>query len=134
MDADMSTPIARVHPRPMKRARRGAPDRRGREVPVVPHKPHRVKSAALARHLVAEHGYTSEVLTGASALYVSTIHSVDHQRMSDDPSGTVPELTGSAERLFTSALATAEELVVLDPGLVKQVTARWVEALHALAR
>lgn len=103
-------------------------------MPVVPHKPHPVENAAIPWHLVAEHGYTSEALTGASALYVSTIHSVEHQRMSADPSGTVPELTGSAERLFTSALATAEELVVLDPGLVKQVTARWVEALNALAR
>lgn len=118
----------------MKRSSRGAPGGRVRETPVVPHRPHPIESAAIPSHLVAEHGYTSEVLTGASALYVSTIHSVDHQRMSDDPHGTVPELTGSAERLFTSALATAEELVVLDPGLVRQVTARWVEALNALAR
>lgn len=130
----MATPVARVNPRPMKRTNRGAPDRREPAAPVVAHQPHRIGSAAIPGHLVAEHGYTSEALTGASTLYLSTIHSVDHQRMSDDPSGTVPELTGSAERLFTSALAAAEELVILDPALVRQVTARWVEALNALAR
>lgn len=130
----MLAPMAPANAARMKRPIRGSKDRHSHGLQAVPHKPHPVDGAVLPDHLVAEHGYASEALADASALYVSTIHTADHRRMSDDPSGTVPELTGSAERLFTSALATAEELVALDPALVRQVTARWVEALTALAR
>jgi len=129
----MVAPIAPTNAARMRRAIRGATDRRIHSLP-FPHKPHSVDAAVLPDHLVAEHGYTSESLADATALYVSTLHNADHRRMGDDPSGTVPELTGPAERLFTSALATAEELVALDPVLVRHVTARWVEALTALAR
>lgn len=90
--------------------------------------------AELMGHLVAQHDYTADALSGGTAAFLRALHDRGHQQMADDPTGTVPELSGSAERLFTAALETLESLLPLDRDLTRRLAARWVEALTALAR
>jgi len=99
------------------------------------HPPHQVDAVAeLMGHLVAQHDYTAETLSGGSVAFLRGLHEQGHQHMVGDPAGTVPELSGSAERLFTSALETLETLFPLDRDLARAMAARWVEALTVLAR
>lgn len=85
-------------------------------------------------HLVGQHDYTAEALSGGSVAFLRGLHDQGHRYMAGDPTGTVPELSGSAERLFISALETLETLFPLDRDLARGMAARWVEALAVLAR
>lgn len=99
------------------------------------HASHQVLDAGeLLGHLVAQHDYTAEALSGGTTVFLRTLHSRAHQQMANDLTGTIPELTGSAERLFTAALETVESLLALDRDLVRRLATRWAEALHVLTR
>lgn len=107
-----------------------------RIVATIHHEPHELDDlGGLLAHLVAQHDYTAEALSGGTKAFLTTVHARAHQRMAEeDPTGTVPELAGSAERLFATALETAEALLPLDRDLVRRLAGRWVQALTALAR
>lgn len=106
-----------------------------RVLAAIQHDPHEVADAGeLLAHLVAMHDYTAEVLSGGMRSFLTSVHERAHRRMAEDVTGTVPELAGSAERLFETALVTAEALLPLDRELVRRLAGRWVQALTALAR
>lgn len=102
---------------------------------VIHHEPHEVDDAGgLLAHLVAQHDCTAEALTGGTRSFLVAVHARAHQRMADDPEGTVPELAGSADRLCRSALETLERLLPQDRELARRMAGRWVDALTALVR
>lgn len=113
-----------------------APIRTPRVTVAVPHEPHEVNDAGeLLAHLVAQHDYTAEQLSGGTRSFLVTLHVRAHQRMADNVAGrTVPELAGSAERLFATAAETLEALLPVDRDLVRRLAARWGQALEALGR
>lgn len=104
-------------------------------MPVIDHVPHRVEVAReLLDHLVDCHGYVLATIEGGSRSFLLSAHERAHERMAEDPEGTVAELAGSAERLSCSALETLERLLPQDRDLVRRMAGRWVEALNALVR
>jgi len=111
------------------------PARAPRVVSAVHHEPHEVDDAGeLLDHLVTQHGYSDEQLRGGARSFLVGVHLRAHLRMADDSSGTVPELAGSAERLFATAAETLEEMLPLDRDLALRLAARWGDALTALGR
>lgn len=99
------------------------------------HAPHDVEDAGkLLAHLVAQHEYTAAMLSGGTRSFLTTLHLRAHQRMAEDSTGTIPELVGSAERLFVTAFETLEALLTLDRDLTRRLATRWIEALSALVR
>lgn len=99
------------------------------------HALHEVGDAGeLLGHLVAQHDYTAEALSGGTAAFLRTLHLRAHRHMAEDPTGTVPELAGSAERLLVTAVETLEALFALDRELTRRLAARWIEAVRALVR
>ena len=88
----------------------------------------------LLAHLVAQHDYTAEQLSGGTRSFLDALHLRAHQRMAGGVEGTIPELAGSGERLFTTAVETLEAMLPLDRDLVRQLAARWRDALAMLSR
>jgi hypothetical protein len=113
-----------------------APIRTPRVTVAVPHEPHEIDDAGeLLAHLVAQHDYSAEQLSGAMRSYLVTAHVRAHHRMAEQAAGrTVRELAGSAERLFATAADTLEAILPLDRELVQRLTGRWRETLNALGR
>lgn len=99
------------------------------------HSPHKVEAIAeLMGHLVAQHYYTAEALSGGSAAFLHALHDRGHQQMAGDPPRTVEQVSDSADRLFSAALDALETLIVLDRDHTRLLASRWVEALNMLVR
>lgn len=86
----------------------------------------------LLGHLVAQDDYTTDALSGGTTVFLRALHARAHEHMANDLAGGIPELTGSAERLFTAALETVKPVLALDRDLVRRLVARCAEALHVL--
>lgn len=106
-----------------------------RIVAAIQHERHEFTDGGeLLGHLVSQHDYTAEQLSGGTKSFLDAMHLRAHQRMAGDAEGTVPELAGSGERLFATAVETLEAMLPLDRDLVRQLAARWSEALAVLGR
>lgn len=81
-------------------------------------------------HLVAQHDYTLEALSGGTRSFLVTVHLRAHQRMAEDPTGTAPELAASAARLFATALETLKALLTIDRELARGLAVRREEDLN----
>lgn len=104
-------------------------------MPVVYHLPHQVETAdALLAHLVDAHGYARSTIEGGMRSFLLSIHQRTHERMAQDPDGTVAEMAGSAERLSRSALEMLERLLPQDRDLARRLASRWADALTNLVR
>lgn len=97
------------------------------------HSPHRIGDPdELAAHLAAQHGYTRDMIEGASRTFLDTVDVRAHHRMTESPPPTAEALAETAERLSSGALDTLEALRSLDRDLALRLADRWSVALHAL--